>query len=99
MVDETPQLAGDEDWAGFNRGRNTWVGGVTDDGTNTSWAHNTSPGFGVSMARAGVEKYVFTAHAGAPPAGSQVSLRMPNSDATTIIWHKWRTEKLPLLRC
>lgn len=99
MVDESPQQVGVDPFEDLNRGVGTWIGGVSDDGSLTRWAQQVSPGFSVSMARAGVEKYLFSAAAGTPPAGQQVSLRLPNDDTASALWLKWRNEKLPLLRC
>lgn len=96
QVNSSPRTAWDAAWANdFNHGRFSIVGGVRTDGTNTWWAN---PELTTSTSIIGPFAWKFTHETSGVAAGQSVQRAMPNDNAWTPLWQRWRNEKLPILR-
>lgn len=80
-----------------NMGRRSVWGGVVSDGTVTEWAHISGVlTLGLQAIGNMAMKYMY--QAGSIPAGKSVQLALPNSEADSVVWSRWRNEKLPIIR-
>ena len=98
--DSAPLVAGQGFWTDLNFGRRSWMGGVRTDGRTTSWAYRTG---GTQYLTSSIEyisalTWKFKHQTVGLPTGESVQLAMPNEDATSAVWQRWRGENLPIMR-
>lgn len=98
QVDSAPRQAGGAFMNDINRGRFSVAGGVRTDGNNTQWTQLFPGSLSWGIAPIGPFAWKFTYETAALPAGYSVQRAMPNDDAPTVLWQRWRNEKLPIIR-
>lgn len=86
--------------ADLNLGRRSMMGGIRTDGLQTSWAYLAG---GTEYLHTDIEyisplTWKFTHTTVGLPTGESIQLVMPDEDAATGFWQRWRNEKLPIVR-
>lgn len=82
----------------FNRGRQSWWGGIEENDTDERWAHTSNPGFSTTVEKVGAFAYRFTTKAGTPTPGYTIELRTPGEAFSQSLRRSKAGFNLPVLR-